>query len=133
MNSLRCLALAFLLTCTGGEARADWTFLFAADDADWYFDEALGRKRGTMAKVWTLQQYTSGQPLQNSTYWSSKTQAEIRCHSRQWRTLYFSSYSGRMGEGEQLYTQEVSGAWKSVQPGTISETLFKVGCHPGKN
>ena len=119
------------MNCATGVALADWTFLAAADDADWYFDEALGRKRGTMAKVWTLQQYREDQPLKSGVYRSSKMQVEIRCHSQQWRVFYFSSYSDEMGEGEQLYVQEAAGAWMSVQPGTVSEALYKVGCHPG--
>lgn len=127
----RRLALAILLNCATGVAVADWTFLIAADDADWYFDEALGKKRGTMAKVWTLQQYREDQPLKSGVYQSSKMQVEIRCHSQQWRVFYFSSYGDDMGEGEQLYVQEAAGAWMSVQPGTVSEALYKVGCHPG--
>ncbi len=129
----RWLTLTLLFNCAPGVAVADWTFLFATDDADWYFDEALGRKRGTMAKVWTLQQYREAQPLQRGVYRSSKTQAEIRCHSRQWRVFYFSSYSGDMGEGEQLYVQEAAGAWKDVQPATVSEALYQVGCYPGQS
>jgi hypothetical protein len=127
----RWLALIVMFNVAPGLAVADWAFLVAADDADWYFDEALGRKRGTMAKVWTLQQYRQAQPFKSEAYRSSKTQAEIRCHSQQWRVFYFSSYSGDMGEGEQLYVQEVAGAWKDVQPGTVSEAMYQVGCHPG--
>jgi len=130
---LKALVALVVLLAYASSAAADWTFLYAADDANWYVDRALGRKRGTMAKVWTLQQYDSAQPLQSNTYWSSKMQAEIRCHSRQWRVFYFSGYSGRMGEGEQLYSQEVAGAWKIVQPGTVSEALYKVGCYPGQD
>jgi hypothetical protein len=132
-DHLRSLALIVLFHGAIGTAAADWTFLIAADDADWYFDEALGRKRGTMAKVWTLQQYQQARPLQGGAYRSSKTQIEIRCHSQQWRVFYFSTYGGAMGEGEQLYVQEAAGAWKGVQPGAVSEALYKVGCHPGQN
>ncbi len=128
----RWLAL-IVLSCATGVALADWTFLVATDDADWYHDEALGRKRGTMAKVWTLQQYRQPQPLQSGVYLSSKTQAEIRCHSRQWRVFYFSSYGGDMGEGAQLYVQEAAGAWKDVRPGTVSQALYQAGCHPGQS
>jgi Surface-adhesin protein E len=127
------VALVVLLVFASSEAAADWTFLYAADDANWYVDLALGRKRGTMAKVWTLQQYGSAQPLHSNAYWSSKLQAEIRCHSRQWRVFYFSGYSGRMGEGEQLYSQQVAGAWKDVQAGTVSDALYQSGCNPGDN
>ncbi|KPK28917.1 MAG: hypothetical protein AMJ66_10450 [Betaproteobacteria bacterium SG8_40] len=132
-KSLRLVALLVLLNCVVAGASADWTYLVAADDADWYFDESLGRKRGTMAKVWTLQQYREAQPFQGGVYRSSKMQAEIRCHSRQWRVFYFSSYSGDMGEGEQLYVQEAAGAWKDVQPATVAEALFQAGCYPGRS
>ena len=122
-----------LIACVGREAVADWEYLIAAEDVDWYVDQALTRKRGTMAKVWTLQEYRNGQSFQRGEYWSSKLQAEIRCHSRQWRVFYFSSYSGSRGEGIQVYVQEAAGAWQSVTPGTVSEALYKAGCEPGKN
>jgi hypothetical protein len=116
------------LTCMNAGALADWTFLVAAADADWYVDHILIRKRGTMAKVWTLQQYANSQPLYRGDYQSSKTQVEIRCHSKQWRVLYFSYYSGPMGSGEQVYAQETAGAWKAVAMDNVSAALFRVGC-----
>ena len=133
LNAVRLAAIFPLVACMNREAAADWDFLFVADDADWYVDEALTRKRGTMAKVWTLQEYRNGQPFQNGEYLSSKTQVEIRCHSKQWRVLYFSSYSGHMGEGKQLYTQEAAGAWQGIASGTYSAALYQAGCQPGQN
>lgn len=124
--------MLFLVLFMSRDAVAEWAFLIAADDADWYVDETLTRKRGSMAKVWTLQDYRSGQPFQSGEYFSSKIQAEIRCHSREWRVFYFSSYSGHGGEGAQLYVQEAAGAWRNVIPNTVSEALYEAGCIPGK-
>ena len=116
----------FFLACMNSSALADWTFLTAAEDADWYVDYILVRKRGSMVKVWTLQQFATGQPLYSGEYLSAKTQAEIRCHSKQWRVLYFSWYSGPMGGGE------TPGAWKAVARNDASEALYEFGCHPEK-
>ena len=127
------IGLANPPSAAGAEPAESWTHLVAAADAEWYFDEALGRKRGTMAKVWTLQQYRTAQPLQGGAYRSSKTQIEVRCHSRQWRVFYFSAYSGEMGTGEQSYAQATAGAWKDVQAESVSEAVYRVGCHPGEN
>lgn len=113
-----------------GTAVADWAFLIAADDVDWHVDETLTRKRGTMAKVWSLQDYKTAQPLYSGEYQSVKMQAEIRCHSNQWRVFYFTYHSGRMGSGELVYEQDTAGAWKTVEPGTYTEALFNTGCHP---
>ena len=113
-----------------GTAGADWAFLIEADDVDWYVDETLTRKRGTMAKVWSMQDYKTAQPLYGGEYRSVKMQAEIRCHSNEWRVFYFAYHSGRMGTGEAVYVQETAGAWKRVEPGTYAEALFNTGCHP---
>jgi hypothetical protein len=129
---MQTILLIFLLICVNFSALADWAFLIAADDADWYVDPILTRKRGTMAKVWTLQQYATGQPLYRGDYLSAKTQAEIRCHSREWRVLYLSFYSGSMGNSERVYTHETAGAWKAVAPDDFSEALYQIGCHPEK-
>jgi hypothetical protein len=120
----------FFLACLNSSALADWSFLTAAEDANWYVDYILVRKRGSMAKVWTLQQYSTGQPLYGGEYLSANTQAEIRCHSKQWRVLYFSYYSGPMVGGERVYTHATSAAWKAVSPEDFSEALYQVGCHP---
>lgn len=111
-------------------AFAEWTRLITTDASDWYADETLTRKRGTMAKVWSLQDYQATQPLYDGQYQSMKMQAEIRCHSGEWRVLYFSYYSGRMGTGKQLYVQETAGPWKRVDPGGYTRALFDTGCHP---
>jgi hypothetical protein len=57
-------------------------------------------------------------------------QAEIRCHSNEWRVFYFSYHDGRMGTGEAVYVQDTAGAWKQVESGTYSEALFNTGCYP---
>lgn len=134
----RTRALALSLFIVGGiicaavpsTAFGDWTFLMAVKDVDWYFDETLTRKRGTMAKVWTLQDYKTAQPLYGGEYQSIKMQAEIRCHSNQWRVFYFVYHAGPMGTGDAVYIQETAGAWKSVEPDTYAEALFNTGCHP---
>ncbi len=127
---MRILLPVSLLVCVVPGALADWEFLVATEEADWYVDQSLTRKRGTMAKVWALQQYATSQPLYDGNFLSVTTQVEIRCHSEQWRILYFSYYPGRMGEGKSVYTQDTGGAWKAVIPGNYSAALYQVGCHP---
>lgn len=114
-----------------GPATAEWALLIETGDVDWYVDETLTRKRGTMAKVWSLQDHVTPQPLYGGEYRSVKMQAEIRCHSNEWRVFYFVYHAGPMGTGDALYTQETAGHWKKVVAGDYSEALFKTGCHPG--
>ncbi len=125
------LVATAIVVALSGTAVADWAFLTAADDVDWYVDETLTRKRGTMAKVWSLQDYKTAQPFFSGEYQSIKMLAEIRCHSNEWRVFYFTYHSGRMGAGDAVYTQETAGAWKNVVAGEYSQALFKTGCHPG--
>lgn len=130
---MKTILLMFLLACVSSGVLAEWKFLIATDQADWYVNESLTRKRGMMAKVWTLQQYATSQPLYSGEYLSAKMQAEVRCYSRQWRVFYFSYYTGRMGSGKLVYTHETAGSWKSVTPDSFSDALFQVGCHPEEN
>ena len=124
------LVAAAIVAALPVTAVADWAFLIAADDVDWYVDETLTRKRGTMARVWSLQDHKTAQPLYSGEYQSVKMQAEIRCHSNEWRVFYFSYHDGRMGTGEAVYVQDTAGAWKQVESGTYSEALFNTGCYP---
>lgn len=132
MRAARHSVAVMLAICLNGAAVADWRPLLSTDDAQWYVDDALTRKRGTMAKVWTLQDLNTPRPLYSGQYQSVKLQAEIRCHSNQWRELYSSYYTGRMGDGEMIYVQQTAGAWKQVVPGAYSAAAFKSGCHPEK-
>ncbi len=116
-----------------GAVRADWTFLIATDTADWYVDETQTRKRGTMAKVWSMQDFRAAQPLYDGEYQSVMMQAEIRCHSSEWRVFYFSYYSGRMGSGKPVYVHETAGPWKDVVADDYSQALYNTGCHPGQH
>lgn len=127
---LLCAAFAAQLLCAG-EAVADWAYLTQTEDADWYIDHAETRKRGTMAKVWTLQDFRVPQPYRDGSYQSTKTQFEIRCHSSEWRVFYFSIYRQRMGAGDQVYVQETTSAWRQVDPNTYSAVIFRAACFPG--
>lgn len=127
------VAAGIIAAALPGPVAAEWAFLIESNDVDWYVDETLTRKRGTMAKVWSLQDYKTPQPLYGGEYQSVKMQAEIRCHSNEWRVFYFVYHSGQMGTGDAVYTQETAGAWKKVVVGDYSEALFNTGCHPGPN
>ncbi len=122
--------ISCLFALVSGVAVADWTFLIETEDAQWFVDETLTRKRGAMAKVWLLQDYMAPQPLYGGEYQSMKMQAEIRCDSGEWRVFYFSYHPGRMGTGEPVYMQETAGPWKRVVAGDYSQALFQSGCHP---
>ena len=129
---MKIMLLLVLLSCMRSSALADWELLIATDDVDWYVDQSLTRKRGTMAKVWAMREYKTSQPLYSGDYLSAQTQVEIRCHSKQWRVFYFSYFVGSMGSGALAFTHETAGSWKAVVAGGFSEALFQVGCHPEK-
>ena len=88
------------------------------------------RKTFTKVKMWSMIDSTviQGDGLDRPRF-SWIDEWEYDCREKTLRPLRFSEYSGKMGTGENVYTQTLPGSqWMSVNPGSVSETLWKLAC-----
>ena len=59
---------------------------------------------------------------------SFKVLEEFDCRGEKRRTIQISAYSGRMGSGNTLGTENGNGQWSYVAPGTIEMGTFRKIC-----
>lgn len=62
-------------------------------------------------------------------YFSWQDEWEYDCQAKRYRPVQFKEYSGKMGTGENVYSQAEPGyLWHEVKPGSVGETLWTMAC-----
>jgi hypothetical protein len=126
--------LALLLAVTGSHALAGWVEVASDGQNTIYADPATIRKEKGMVKMWCLSDKKStaviyrSSPPSSPQFLSTRAQLEFDCKGEKVRTLYTSSYSGSMAEGNRLYSNTDPSVWEPIPPGTIEEALSKRAC-----
>lgn len=127
-------AILVMLLAVSSNAAAAWVALGTTTDktTDYYID------RGTLVKMWTLEDYKTAQEGPGSSrsylspvkYLSSKSQYEYDCKEKRSRMLSLTWYSKNLGKGEVVNFQSDSDSkWGMfVVPGSVGESLWKVAC-----
>ncbi len=109
---------------------ANWTFVSANDDNSikTYLDFSTIKKIGAFKRVWSLMDFSKPNENISSKISSFKVLEEFDCNGERRRTIQITSYSGRMGSGNSLGTENGDGQWSYVAPGTIEMATFKKIC-----
>lgn len=107
-------------------------------DAAVYAMPSTIRKAGKKVKVWYLFDYmhaissaTGEPPLPSDTsrvFLSVKEQYEFDCREEQMRDLYTNTYSGNMGYGEVVYTNEKPSEMVPLIPESVGEAMWNFVC-----
>jgi len=126
---MRKVILMMLLAVVSASAAAEWLGLGVRETTTTYYDFSTIRRADDIAKVWKLIDYTTP-PVQSFTkpYKSHKEQAEFDCEKRKMRHIALIFYSGNMGEGDVLYSEDIPGSWNSPPAKSIDEFLMKIAC-----
>ena len=125
------LLLGLMLLVTATAASAEWTRTVSGgnDELIEYVDRATIRRNGNLVKMWDLMDYKTIQKgATGMFYLSSKVQSEYDCKEEKIRTLAFTWFAGQMGNGKVVYSGYDSSRWVPIPPGSVGETLWKVGC-----
>ena len=60
---------------------------------------------------------------------SWKDEWEYDCQDKQYRSLQFTEYSGRMGTGKTIFSYSMPRIlWRQVKPGSVGDRLWKIAC-----
>jgi hypothetical protein len=79
--------------------------------------------------MWSLNDYKTVQESEGSRYLSEMKRSEYDCEEETIRLLDFLWYSGNMKQGEIVVSSSnIKMEARSVIPGSIDETLFKIAC-----
>lgn len=124
------ILLVVILTIFSSSAMAEWILVSGDDYVMFYAEKSTVRKNKNMVKMWSLANYAS--PVQSDydkPLLSSKSQHEYDCINESKRLISLVEYSGRMGEGEVLFSHLYQNQpFKPIVPDTMSAALFKTAC-----
>lgn len=121
--------VALLLAAMSTGAMAEWVEVGSNEISTVYVDPATIRRSGDMAKLWSLIDLKSPQRNKGSApFLSSKTQQEFHCKEERFRILYLSLHSGKMGNGDVVYSENVLDKWTPVPPESGAEGFWDVAC-----
>ena len=129
---MRFVLMILLAMATGGAA-AEWVAFGSSgvsnDRFDIYVDPVSIRRSGDTVQMWDMENYNIPQVTSDKRYLSTRTQMEYDCKGEQWRSLFFAMYSGAMGNGDTVYSDDSTpDNWKPFHPQTGVETLWKFAC-----
>lgn len=125
---MRKTILMFLLAFVSGSALAAWARVGGTEDFGAYADLATIHRTGSKVKMWQLLDYKAVQSMSGSSYLSVKSQYEFDCKEYQFRELYLSLYSEKMGGGEVVVSGSGAIQWLPVPPETIIKVLWQSAC-----
>jgi surface-adhesin protein E len=119
-----------LFLLSSGPAYAEWVKVgfSQAEGSSTYVDPGTIRRNGALVKIWYLLDSLQSRTVQQSQYLSQKAQAQIDCAEERMRVLTFTNYSGNMGNGNVVYTNNDESEWTAVAPGTVGEVLWNFAC-----
>ena len=112
-----------------GTTCADWTQVGLSSRLQTYYaDSDTIHREGDLARMWTLVDHQTEQRMHGIVFLSGKAEYQYDCAERSRRLLGFELYSGRMGKGPVVYTDEDPSAWEPIAPDSVAENLWKVAC-----
>ena len=123
--------LVLLLLIVSTSVFAEWTEVGGNNAAGQtsYIDLGTIKRKGHKVKVWSLNDYKTVQESEGSRYLSSMSRYEYDCEEETIRLLDFLWYSGNMKQGEIVVSSSnIKMEARSVTPGSIDETFFKIAC-----
>jgi len=119
-----------LLVLVSGGAQADWTGVGHANEIySAYADRDSIRRQGSMATMHGLYDFRRQDftPEGRGLY-STAVLREYDCAGRRVRLLSSIDFSGRMGEGAPVSTNQTPGRWEPVLEGGIDDAYWTVAC-----
>jgi hypothetical protein len=126
------LVLILLGMLLAQPALAAWASLGRSNqgqnDFTQYIDPETIRKTANGRRAWTMTSYEQTQTSPFAEYRSIKTLMEFDCTGERTRPLQVAFYSGPMGTGISVLSDDDPGRWSFESPGSVGETRLKVVC-----
>ena len=114
-----------MLTLAATSANAEWVKAGGRGPDAYYIDPASIQKEGNIRRALTL---TDLKARGKHGELSRRSLDEYDCNALRRRVVSLTEYSGQMGDGTVLVSDQVGGKWYHVQPGTAGEIKLKAVC-----
>ena len=129
---MRKLFLLLLLMVASNSAMAEWVGIGRAKDGTGKFfaNPRTIEKSGGNAKVWVLTDFKQTQILKNGIkpFRSYSLRLEVDCKHGKTRNISFIVYSGNMGKGETVLSDDHESGWDTTAQGSILQVISEYAC-----
>lgn len=123
--------LFLIFAIFSSSAAAEWTKVNQTAAFTMYIDKTAITKNenGNLVHLWRMDDFIRSQTTKGKSRFSLKIQHEYDCENFQLRVLGFYWYSGQMGEGEVVYSNNVpSSEQMPIIPGSYDERVWQIVC-----
>jgi hypothetical protein len=111
-----------------GQAAAEWVRIGENDQMIGYANPTTIRRSGSIVRMWTLSDLKTALVVSGKAYLSAKNLYEYDCQGERSRLLNGTAYSGRMGNGRVIFTDDIPSSWHPVVPESVGEGEWKFAC-----
>jgi len=125
------LLLITLLVLSSGPAYAEWVAINGSRNTGGYTryaDLDTIRRDGDLVKMWVLYDYKTTQTVVEGSYLSSRGQKQFDCGGERHQRLVAAGFSGNMGTGNIVWSEDNEGKWQPVAPGSVGQLEWKLAC-----
>jgi hypothetical protein len=109
-----------------------WIAAANSEQAGFYVDSEPISRAGSHVVVWTLRDYGKTKLGAGGYFLSTKDELEIDCASRYFRRILTSDYSGQMGKGKVVRSEQGSMSWNAVTPDSVIQRMVDLACQQAK-
>ncbi len=125
------LFVVLMTFCSVSWSKWELTGKSTDDEIIFYHDKSTIRRKGAVAKMWTMKDFSADQIGESGSYKSNKVLHAYDCLAETSTAIAFVNYSGSMGEG--AVVNSVTGKeswleWDPVVPGSAQEKMWKIAC-----
>jgi hypothetical protein len=107
---------------------AEWVEVTTSNKHTSYVDPATVRKTVNGRRSWTIKNFYKPQRAGSATYISLKVLDEFNCEDEKSRALQIIAFSGPMGTGDVISSDNQIDSWSVVPPESIAEDMLKFVC-----
>ncbi len=124
------LILALTLLAVSSSAMAEWTAVYGDGNSTSYVDPALISKKGDIASLTSLGDFTEYSRFMSIKFASVKTQREFDCKNKKYRIIGYTTFAGHMGKGNIVSQNTDSSSYWSGEVKAYSESkdLLDIAC-----
>jgi hypothetical protein len=124
------LILALTLLAVSSSAMAEWIAVYGDGNSISYVDPALISKKGDIASLTSLGDFTEYSRFMSIKFASVKTEREFDCKNKKYRIIGYTTFAGHMGKGSVVSqnTDSLSSWSREVEAHSDSKDLLDIAC-----
>lgn len=123
------MLVAITLMLSSSYSFAEWSYFTQSNSAHIYADLGKLKNKGSISKLWTLNNYAEVQKTKSGKeYFSTMELTEYDCKGEQRRNISWIAKENIWADGNVIVQDNSIDEWTPIVPGSIGEDSLKVAC-----